>query len=405
MRVLFLTPMNPYPPVSGGQKVSYALLKLYAQRADIHLVYFYEQLQHEIPNLVARELGDLCAHIDAVPLPIHYGRHRYQHMLKAVESAFSPYPFRIQKFWSPIMDNLVSHVAQTNVFDLVHCYCLHMSCYIRHFQGVPVILDEQNVEWEIFERHWRYDSNWGTRLFSWVEARRLRQYEVQTANRCAHILTLSERDKRQLEEAGVSTPISVLSLPVESNPIAHFNSEFKSIISLGNLSAPGREQGTLWFYSMVWPQIRSAIPGIRWHIVGANPGPRIQKIHDGENIWVHGFVETEALSQLLQQVQVCIVPLFIGGGIRVKILDMMGWGIPCVSTSVGAQGIETDSILVSDSPQGFAENVIKLLTDSELWHRVSLQGSDYVRRYHSPSAFEAAFEAALTQVLKGPCVP
>ena len=137
-----------------------------------------------------------------------------------------------------------------------------------------------------------------------------------------------------------------------------------------------------------------------WHIVGASPGPRIQKIHDGASIWVHGFVETEILSQLLKQIQVCIVPLFIGGGIRVKILDMMGWGIPCVSTSVGAQGIDSNSILVRDSPQGFAESITRLLTDSEFWHNVSLQGLDYVRQYHSLSRFEAIFETVLAQVQK-----
>jgi len=400
MRVLFLSAMNPYPPISGGQKVAYALLKLYAQRADVHLIHFYEQSQPEIPDLLACELGDLCAHMDAVPLTIHYGLHRYQQLLKAVESIFSPYPFRVQKFWSPAMKKLVSHVAQTGTFDLVHCEYLHMSRYLSCFQAVPVILEEQNIEWEIFERHSRYGSHWGTRLFSWFEARRLRQYEVQIANRCTHILALSERDKGQLEEAGVSSPISVLPFPVEPDPIASFNSESPSIISLGNLSAPGREQGTLWFHSKVWPQIRSAIPGIRWHIVGANPSPQIRKIHDGENIWVHGFVETEALSQLLRQVQACIIPLFIGSGVRIKILEMMGLGIPCVSTSVGAQGIETDSVLVSDSPHDFAEKVIRQLTDSELWHHISLQGLDYVRRYHSQLVLEAKFEAMLTQVLK-----
>lgn len=399
MRVLFLTPMNPYPPVSGGQKTAYALLKLYARRADVHLIYFYEQLQPDIPTLVIRGLGDLCAHIDAVPLPIHYGQHRYQQMLKAVESIFSPYPFRLQKFWSPIMDNLVNRVAQTNAFDLVHCCYLHMSPYLRHFHKVPVILDEQNIEWEIFERHWRYNSNWGIRLFAWVEANRLRQYEVQTANKCAHVLTLSARDKKRLKEAGVSSPISVLPFPVKPEPIDHVNPEFPTIISLGNLSAPGREHGTLWFYTKVWPLIRSAMPGVRWHIVGANSGPKIQKIHDGKSIWVHGFVETEVLYQLLQQVQVCVVPLFIGSGIRVKILEMMGWGIPCVSTSIGAQGIDTDSVLVSDSPDEFAQNVIRLMTEPELWRRISLQGLDYVREHHSLSVLETRFEAVLEEVL------
>ena len=121
MYVLFLSAMNPYPPISGGQRIGYTLLRLYAQRADVHLLCFYAQSQPEIPDVLQRGIGDLCVSIDAIPLPLHYGRHRRQQVLKAVRSVFTPYPFRVQKFFSPVVNKLVRHVVQANTFDLVHC--------------------------------------------------------------------------------------------------------------------------------------------------------------------------------------------------------------------------------------------------------------------------------------------
>jgi len=400
MQVLFLSAMNPYPPVSGGQKIAYTLLKLYAQRANVHLICFYEQSQPETPDLLQRQIGDLCVRIDALPLPIHYGRHRTQQMLKAARSVFSPYPFRVQKFFSPVMNELVSQVAQANAFDLVHCEYLHMSRYLDHFRNVPIILEEQNVEWEIFARQSKYNPNMAIRLFAMLETYRLRKYEIRIANGCAHLLVLSERDGQLLQANGVRTPVAVFRYPVLSQPLGRFCADEPVIISLGNLAAPGRQHGTIWFYRHVWPTIKAHLPRTKWRIVGDNPSSEIRNYHDGKSVFVEGLVDETAMTVILRKAQVCIVPLFIGGGIRIKILDMMGWGIPCVSTSVGVQGIEPDLVLASDSAEGFAGNVIRLLTEPGLWHRMSSKGLNYVQEHHSPPAIEAKFAMMVDQVLE-----
>lgn len=397
MHTLFLTPITPYPPISGGQKVSLAYLEQYARHGPVDLIGFYEQSYNWDLKAIRAELGRLCRRVDLFPMAIHYRQHRLRHALLGARSLLGPTPFRLRKFLlQPAIERV--RALRPADYDLVHCDFLHMSGYLSLIPGPPVILAEHNVEWQIFERHAGHAANPLIRAFAWYEARRLRRYEVARLSRASHVLTLSDDDTATLRAAGVSAPMTVMPFPAEPRPVARFHQGHPAIISLGNLSAPGRAQGTRWFHSAVWPRLRQLVPGIRWHIVGAGAGPDIEAMHTGADLIVHGFLNDADLGRLLAQVQACVVPLFIGGGIRIKIIDMLSLGIPCVSTRVGAQGFTCDAVLVQDDPHGFADDLSRILGDANLWYHLSTAGIDYIRRHHSSDALRARFDPVLESV-------
>jgi len=391
MRTLFITPIAPFPAVSGGQKVTLAYLESYARHGPVHLVAFYEQSYGWDEATIRAELGRHCARVDLFPMAIHWRQHRLRHAALGLRSLLGRTPFRLQKFMRRPAAELLRGL-DCGAYDVVHCDFLHMTGYLDMLPGLPVVLAEHNIEWQIFERHARHAGNPLIRLFAWYEARRLRGYEVERLSRADHVLTLSDDDTARLRAAGVRAPMTVMPFPVEPRPVASFHQGRPAVISLGNLAAPGRAQGTRWFYEQVWPGVRRLVPGVRWHIVGGGAGGEIQAMHNGDDVLFHGFLPDERLEPLLREVQVCVVPLFIGGGIRIKIVDMLSLGIPCVSTGVGAQGFSSDAVLVRDEPATFAAAIAGVLGDRDLWYHLSSRGVDYVRQHHSRAALQARFD-------------
>jgi len=115
-------------------------------------------------------------------------------------------------------------------------------------------------------------------------------------------------------------------------------------------------------------------------IVGKEPPRRIRRLHDGKQTLVFGYVED--LDEIYRQTGVFIVPLRMGGGIRIKILEALAQGLPVVTTSVGCEGIGAEPgrhLLIGDTAADFADSVTKLLLEPALRNKLGGEGRDYVR--------------------------
>ena len=142
---------------------------------------------------------------------------------------------------------------------------------------------------------------------------------------------------------------------------------------------PPNVAGVLWFARDVLPLIWARLPEARFVIVGKNPPAEVQALAADPRIQVAGYVADPL--PYLQAADAFVVPLFSGGGMRVKILDAWLWGLPIVSTPLGAEGIELrdgENILLAADPASFAEATVRLLTDPALNHRLRTQGRAWV---------------------------
>ena len=139
---------------------------------------------------------------------------------------------------------------------------------------------------------------------------------------------------------------------------------------------PANIDGIRWFLDQIYPLIKQQVPNVRCTLIGARPP---QDIKDREqtdpSLKVTGYVDDPM--PYLQDSSMMIVPLRAGGGMRVKILNAFAQGLPMVSTTVGCEGIHVTNnydILVADTPQEFAQQTIRLLTDSTLNEQLTLHG-------------------------------
>lgn len=385
LRLLMITATNPYPPVSGGQRRNLDEIKVLSRFAEIDLLTFYDATETTIPDLLQTHLAPFCREIVPVAVPLKFNRHKIHQMIQFVKASFSPYPFRFQKLWVPSMIQEFRERIQRHPYHILHFNHLATTRYADLVPpGYPAIkmATEANVEWEIFAR---YADNFrdGIRkpIFS-REARRLKLFEVTYLNKMDGVIALSDRDAQLLQEGGVNRPIHIFRRPMQvaKPPKTRFEETEPVIISLGRLEET-RTQGTLWFANEVWDKVLARCPQARWHIIGADPPPAVKSLHGKRNIVVEGFIEN--LEPILRRTRACIIPLFIGGGIRIKILDMLAEGIPCVSTTVGVQGLENEGVLIADEPDQFAEMVVSVLTDRELWYRMQSAGQAYIETHYS----------------------
>jgi glycosyltransferase involved in cell wall biosynthesis len=142
-----------------------------------------------------------------------------------------------------------------------------------------------------------------------------------------------------------------------------------------------------WFVREALPLVRQKYPQICLDLVGSNPSDGVKGLH-GNGVNVVGFVTDEELVMRYAAARVVVAPLRYGGGVKGKVIEAMHFGVPCVTTTVGAQGLaQTDEFLAAeDDACAFATRVIELLGDDVLWRKVSTAGQAFVESNFTEAA-------------------
>lgn len=196
----------------------------------------------------------------------------------------------------------------------------------------------------------------------------LKKEEIAYLNRCDSVIVLSETDKEKLRQAGVKTEIFT-SFAVVDGPVCEKDTKKVNPYLLSYIG-PSRHypnyDGVMWFLRNCWQRLLEKSPKYEFHIIG-NWDETIQNeiLNQYENIRFLGFVE-DLESAIDGSIE--IVPLNIGSGIRMKILEAARLGVPVVSTSVGAEGLPVTNgkdVLIADNPDDFVK-AIRSLQDAEL---------------------------------------
>ncbi|WP_083868364.1 glycosyltransferase [Dyella ginsengisoli] len=144
------------------------------------------------------------------------------------------------------------------------------------------------------------------------------------------------------------------------------------ILFVGSFEHPPNIDGLDWFFSDVLPLVRSAGCNDHVYVAGSNMD-RYRPPTDDLNVSVLGRIDEHALVQLYEKVRVSVAPLRFGAGVKGKVIESLGFGLPCVTTSVGLQGLgwARPAMEPHDTPEGFAAALISLLSDDDLWNLIS----------------------------------
>lgn len=163
--------------------------------------------------------------------------------------------------------------------------------------------------------------------------------------------------------------------------------ERRDLIFVAGFAHAPNVDAARWFVSEVFPRVQVAQPGVHLYLVGSNPTEEVRAL-DGGAITVTGFVSDEELASCYRSARVALAPLRFGGGMKGKVIEAMRFGLPCVTTATGAQGLEQASafLRVSDEPATMAAQILDLLGDDDAWEKSSRMSQDFVRDRFSEAA-------------------
>lgn len=205
----------------------------------------------------------------------------------------------------------------------------------------------------------RHSPWYGAKVWNYLDALKLWRQERRYPQRYDFVVRCSADDRARHAAANVVVIPNGITVPAHCGrkPAAR-------LLFVGVLAYPPNAHGVAWFLRHVWPAIRARVPEAGLDIVGKDPPPPVRDAHGKDGVTVHGFVDD--LTPLYERASASIVPLFAGGGTRLKILEALARSVPVVSTTLGAFGIEADArhgLERVDSPTAFADRCVDVLTD------------------------------------------
>jgi glycosyltransferase involved in cell wall biosynthesis len=399
MRILYLAQLVPYPMNAGPKVRIYHVLQYLASAGHaVTLVAF--RRPDDTPEALAH-VAQLCADVHTVLMP----RAKWRDAVSMAKSLVKNTPFLIQRDGVTAMNTLLQQLVSEERFDAIHAdqlwmaqYALRARAYTRKqaaYDSDPLlVLDKHNAVYLIPQRLAENGGNVIKQRLLGLEARKMARFELETCAQFDHVVWVTDEDRAALaavndgrwQPVGRTIPICVDSAEkaqIDLQPDAH------RVTFLGGLHWPPNAQGIVWFADEVWPLVVAEVPHAVLTVIGRNPPAELADT-TRRNVEAPGYVED--LTSYLRETAVFTVPLHAGGGMRVKIIDAWSWGLPIVSTGIGAEGIDYsagENILIADDAAAFAQATIRLLQSSVLRTKIGVAGRktleqkyDWRRVYH-----------------------
>lgn len=387
MRILYLSQVLPYPPDAGPKVRSYYTIRYLVEAGHQVTLLVFTREDDDKANI--NHLKKMCHDVHSILLR----RSRVRDVCELIQSLLSDRPFLINRDSFKSMHQKIESLLTQYPYDAIHADQLWMAQYalsgrnVKSTNGrIKTVLDQHNSVFLIPLRLSSGSSNPVKRAMFAQESRRLAKYELETCQEFDHVVWVTAEDKRALNKIsnghGMARDNQVIPICVdpETRREISFNTAANRITFLGGMHWPPNTEGILWFFREVWPLVQNKAPDSILTIIGKNPPSTLVKAQRiNRNIEVTGYAADP--HGYLEETAAFIVPLHAGGGMRVKIVDAWSWGLPVVSTSVGAEGINTNEsrdILIADSPEDFADAVLMLLKNRAHARKIAKAGRQSV---------------------------
>jgi polysaccharide biosynthesis protein PslH len=387
MNILWVKAGGFLPLDSGGKIRSYNIVRQLANSHAITVFTFYAATDSDsnpaLQDLVHR----------AICLPMQIGSTRAASAFRYAPRFFSGRPFAFLRYCRPAVSAALREVALSETFDVILCDFLLACGVIPWDLPTPKVLFTHNVEARIWQRHYETTGGLFWKIVFWREWRATLSAERTFLRRADHVLTVSDADRDYFADIVDSGRITSIPTGVDTNFFAPAKGPQlpNSLVFTGSMDWMPNEDGMRFFLEKILPLILLKVPGARLTIVGKNPSSKLKRIiRQHPSVTLTGRVED--VRPYLAEAEVCIVPLRVGSGTRLKIFEAMAMGKAVVTTTLGAEGLPVThdrNILIADSPEIFAATVVSLMTDALLRKRLEDAARTLVEReYGWPSVSE-----------------
>ena len=382
MKMLWITSEIPYPPNRGYPMRIYNLLRRLSLEHEIYL-FTLKRFDEQIQNI--EPLKEICKEVGFTELQKSRAWSRPLDFFSFLIRGIPP-EFRF--YLTPAIRSDLLNFIKGKKFDIVEIEDLQLALWrdllLEHLDA-KTVLDFQDIYFHKFGRIYRLEKKLARRLRIWLHSRILKKWEPEYSGRFDLCLTISDLDKKLLQDANPRIHAETLSNGIELDEyqITPIQNPVPRLLYIGNMNYLPNIDAVTYFVEQIFPYVRQQIPSVEFHIVGNNAPPSVWALA-GKDVLVTG--EVFDVQPYYQNCWISVVPLRAGGGIRNKILEAMALGRPTVSTSIGCEGLKVThekDILISDDPHEFAEHVVRLIKDDELRSRLIENGRKTVEAHYN----------------------
>ena len=392
MRLLVVCPFFPWPANNGSRILEYNLIK---HAARWHRVRVVSLIQSEDERENQAGIAPYCEDVLAIR-PEHQlpgrldGRRRGWDVLCGLVNRHP------RHFYGAPSENVVRALDQVVQDWQPHVLLVHtlfMTNYLwkrlDNLSGIKRILIQHNIETSIQHQQAKMAGSCTSRVRAWLYWLPFGRFEALACAKFDGITTASAQDRELLLHLSPRLdPTRVFILP-NGVDVASYQGNWgppepDTLIFPGALTYSANYDGMRFFLEESFALIRQAKPSATLRITGKTDGVDLSSLRLGEKVFLTGYLDD--IRPAVARSWVCIVPLRIGGGTRLKILEAMALGTPVVSTSKGAEGLATtdgENILIADDPVEFADKVLGLLGDPNLRARLAANGRELVASRYS----------------------
>lgn len=402
MRVLHLATTLPWPPDYGGRIVVWNQLRADARHSEVGILAFTDE--DPAPEAL-RRLGEICGVVRTVRRP--RGRNGVVGMLRNI---FSDTALNLARYRWPIYQAELDSLCREWTPDLLVAHHLHMAPYALQVPGAAAVLREHNVDSQLMKRFATAAANPVTRALAGAQAARIRREEARLAPRFAGCLMITPGDERQLKEIAPTARTTVLPAGIDAAEYSPVPSPTPAdrplVVTAGSLVFPPTADGVRWFVRDVWPRVIARRPDAVFRVIGHCPDGLRAELAAAPGVDVLGRVP-EVRPQLIGA-HAFVVPLLVGSGLRIKILEALAWELPVISTPIGWEGIEVEPgrhLLSTSDPATMAGGLLEWFAAPADARAVGVAGRLRVLERYSLAALSGQTENVYREIVASRGVP
>lgn len=383
LNLLMIVPYSPYPVYTGGAGRIYQKIKYFGQRHDLSVVCFYGSSRN-IPGIY-RTLGPFCRDIKLV-------KRKWPFLGSTRKLPEKVYEKTTLGMWFALL-------TLKQRFDLVMFEHIYLAQYRGLFRNSFTVIEEHNIESKILGQLngiERDDISEAGR-----QARIMKEYETATWPRFDLRTVVSAIDRDEIINRTGSETLLVEN-GVDTRSIRPVTCTTNSrILFMGHLSYRPNVEAVKYLAEAIMPRLRDVLPDARLCIAGARPCDEINGLNQYDSIEI--VADPPDMREVASHCFLTVVPLFIGSGTRIKILESMAMGLPVVSSTLGCEGLMVNNrehLVVCDNPGAFVNAIIEIKTDEQFRDRLANNGRRLVETRYDCSNILSQYESRLLSMVE-----
>ncbi len=369
MKILFLTSRLPFPPIGGDKLRTYNFIKRIKKEHQVTLISFIEN-ENELNY--ADEYQQYYNKLITIKLP------KLVSYLNSMKGLLSSEPLQIHYYSSQKMKDAVLQELKEG-YDTIFCHLIRMAQYLPRDININKVIDFTDAISMNYLRSKNYRKGFFS-IINRIESKRVLRYEQKTILQSDISIFISDIDAGFLRNGQNENKIRIVGNGVDLNKFRFYQGYYdeNQISFVGNMRTFPNTDAVLYFTDEILPILMSKKPNLKFYIVGTNPNYAVKRLHNGKNIFVTGYVDS--VIPYIQQSAVVVAPMRVGAGVQNKILEAMAIGTPVVTTTIGAEGLNSTKLLIGDGPEELAKHILTLIENPDLRRKFSKSMREYIER-------------------------